>query len=109
MGTDLPRPPLITDLERRSEAPECWAARWVSTTRSVRRDALRRRRWDVWWDGQKLGSRARRWSRRGGDGGDGTGHGLARELERTCDTGVFFTVTSLPMIMNVHAEAGNPL
>ena len=34
---------------------------------------------------------------------------MARSVEKLAHTGVFFTVTSLPMVMNVHAEAGNPL
>ena len=34
---------------------------------------------------------------------------MAPSVEKLADTGVFFTVTSLPMVMNVHAEAGNPL
>ena len=31
------------------------------------------------------------------------------ERRKVADTGVFFTVTALPKVMNVHAEAGNPL
>ena len=34
---------------------------------------------------------------------------MARSVEKLADTGGFFTVTSLPKVMNVHAEAGNPL
>ena len=34
---------------------------------------------------------------------------MAPSVEKLAHTGVFFTVTSLPIIMNVHAEAGNPL
>ena len=34
---------------------------------------------------------------------------MAWSVEKLADTGVFFTVTSLPKVMNVHAEAGNPL
>ena len=34
---------------------------------------------------------------------------MAPSVEKLAHTGVFFTVTSLHTIMNVHAEAGNPL
>ena len=34
---------------------------------------------------------------------------MAPSVEKLAHTGVFFTVTSLPIVMNVHAEAGNPL
>ena len=34
---------------------------------------------------------------------------MAPSVEKLAETGVFFTVTSLPMVMNVHADAENPL
>ena len=34
---------------------------------------------------------------------------MAPSVEKLAQTGVFFTVTSLPMVMNVHADAENPL
>ena len=32
---------------------------------------------------------------------------MAPSVEKLAETGVFFTVTSLPTVMNVHAEAEN--
>ena len=34
---------------------------------------------------------------------------MAPSVEKLADTRVFFTVTSVPRVMNVHAEARNPL
>jgi len=34
---------------------------------------------------------------------------MAPSVEKLAQTGVFFTVTSLPTVMNVHADAENPL
>ena len=34
---------------------------------------------------------------------------MAPSVEKLPHTGVFFTVTSLPMVINVHAKARNPL
>ena len=34
---------------------------------------------------------------------------MAPSVEKLAHTGVFFTVTSLPMVMNVHTEARIPL
>ena len=34
---------------------------------------------------------------------------MAPSVEKLAQTGVFFTVTSLPTVMNVHGDAENPL
>ena len=34
---------------------------------------------------------------------------MAPGVKKLAETGVFFTVTSLPMVMNVNADAENPL
>jgi len=34
---------------------------------------------------------------------------MAPSVEKVAETGVFFTVTSPPTVMNVHADAENPL
>ena len=34
---------------------------------------------------------------------------MAPSVEKSAETGVFFTVTSLATVMNVHADAENPL